>query len=321
MSVTLKIDNFASTNIKEQSTLAERTGVGAASIKLANNDNMVAGDFILIGSLGSETGEITTVQSSLGATLATVNPLKLEHAQNELVTALLGDAIKLYRAADSNGLQPADGDFSHIQTIPIDPDQLSTTVVDAAGGSGYWYKYTYFNSSSTAETAIADSTAARGGGASNYVTLDAIRNEAGFKNNRNISDATIDLFRRQAQDEVNGQLSGQYEIPFPTNPTNGTIQRITMLLAAGFLQVDQYGPRYNTNAQGVNTKVAEARATIERIRTGELRLTNAVGVAQPETDGLGFSGFPNSSTADPQTGDNDFMFKRESIDGYNGREY
>ncbi len=70
--------------------------------------------------------------------------------------------IHFYRAANVDGKVPADDLFSVLATRDIDPDQPSTYMTDSAGGSGFWYRSTYFNASTNEETALTDSEARRG---------------------------------------------------------------------------------------------------------------------------------------------------------------
>lgn len=301
MSTTLKIDNFASINVKERTSLAVDINAAATSLTLVNNNNIVASDYILVGRPGSETGEIRVAASVSGATILVTNAITLHHDAYEDVTALIGNQINIYRAPNTNNLQPADGTFTKLATVNIDPDQLSTTYTDANGGDGYWYKFTYFNQTNLAETSLSDSGAARGGGVGNYATLDDIRSAAGFEKNYNISDSYIDGFRRSAQDQVNGSLAGVYVLPF-TTPINGFINRITIQLAAGQIKLDQFG---KNNEEG-QAMIDWAEAQLKSIRGGDLTLTDSTGAVLPQPGGggtvpgggMGFSGYPNNKTQD-----------------------
>lgn len=308
MSTTLKIDNYTSVNVKERTSLATDIEPAATSLTLVNNQNIAPGDYILVGNPGSETGEIRVAASVSGATIVVSDAITLRHDAYESVVGLIGNQLKIYRALNVDGTQPADSKFEVYGTpVDIDPDQLSTTYTDPTGGPGYWYKSTFFNSTTSAETALADSGAARGGNVGNYATLDEIRDLAGFKNNRNIADSKIQEFRSNAQDQVNGSLSGVYVIPFVA-PINGYINLITKTLAAGFLKLDQFG---QSNEDG-NEMITWAQAQLKAIRGGDLTLTDAAGNPLPQPGGggidgggIGFSGYPNNTDQG-----NGFMFHR-----------
>jgi len=300
MSSTLKIDNFTSINIQERARLAADVEAGATSIVLDNNQDISANDFMLIGNDGSGTAEITSVQTVTDATIATTDPLRLRHDEYEDVLVLFGDKIKIYRADNVNGTQPADAAFATITAlgIPIDSDQKSTVYTDPIGSAEYWYKYTYLNSVTLEETPLSNSLAARGGAVGIYATLDNIRSTAGFENNHNITDPYIDGFRRAAQDQINGTLSGVYSLPFVA-PINGFITQITEALAAGHIKLDQHG-RNSVDGQNL---IDWAESQLAKIRSGDLVLTDITGTILPqpgdsgsgvEGGSMGFSGYPNN---------------------------
>lgn len=312
MSVTLEIDNYPQLNIKESTSLAADLNAAATSLTLKNNESIVAADYLLVGRRGSETAELRTVASATGATIVVTDAITLHHDIYEDVTALFGNKIRIYRAANVNGTAPADASFTLLAPVDIDPDQMSTTYTDPDGTAGYWYKYTYYNSTSTAETDLNQTIAVRGGGIGQYETIDNIRSSAGFENNRNITSHYIDGFRRSAQDQINGQLAGVYSIPF-TAPINSFISQITKSLAAGHIKLDQFG---QTNEEG-NSMIAWAEAQLEKIRSGEFTLTDEAGNTLPKPNGggtlpgtgQGFSGYPNDA-------DQDGGFRFRSTDRY-----
>lgn len=299
MSVILEIDNYPNLNIKETTGLAADLAPATTSLVLTNNENIVEGDFLIVGRRGSETGELRTVDSVTGATIAVTDAITLHHDIYEDVTALMGDVIRIYRAANVNGTAPADGAFTLKDPIEIDVDQASTRYTDDTGSADYWYKYTYYHSVTHVETDLSQTIAVRGGNIGQYATIDDIRSAAGFENNRNITAHYIDGFRRSAQDQINGKLSGVYSLPFLA-PINSFITQITESLAAGHIKLAQFG---RNNAEG-KSMVDWAEAQLDKIRSGELTLTDAAGntLPQPNDSGsgidggrMGFSGLPNDA--------------------------
>lgn len=300
MSVTLKIDNYPQLNIKEMSGLAADVNPGATSITLQNNDRITDDDFLLVGRRGAESSELRVVQSASGATIVVVDALTLHHDMFEDVSALFGNKIKIYRAPNVNGTVPADSSFSSYGSpVDIDTDQMSTTYTDDAGSADYWYKYTYYNSTSTEETDLNQTLAVRGGGVGEYETIDIIRSAAGFENNRNVTDHYIDGFRRSAQDQINGKLTGVYIVPF-ISPINSFISQITKSLAAGHIKLDQFG---QNNEEG-KAMIDWAEEQLEKIRSSAIVLTDEAGNILPKPNGsstgvdgarMGFSGSPNDS--------------------------
>lgn len=307
MAITLSVPNVSDRNIKERSSLVADVAVGATTIILTNNQNIITGDVCLVGS--GETAELVTIASVSGTTATLSAATVLFHNENEPVIGLIGSQIKLYRATNVSGTAPADSNFSAILSpVTIDPDQPMTTITDASGTSDNWYKFTYYNPTTVAETPLSDSVATRGGGIGNYVSIEDIRQEAGFKNNPNISDGLIDLQRQFAQSMINSSLAGIYTIPF-TSPINPLIQLIALKYSAGLLQIDQYGTYTTVDTTNGTSRVTWAEGMIEKLKSGQLTLQDAAGVAVPENNvGVGFSGSPNSGTIS--------TFKFTSVDRY-----
>lgn len=299
MSVTLKLDNYPSLNVKETSKLSVDANPTATSLTLLNNNNIALNDPMLIGSPGSETAEIRMVQSATGATIVVTDALTLAHRAFDPVTTLIGNQLKVYRAANVDGTQPADGSFAVFSgsTVAIDPDQISTTFTDQAGSSAYWYKYTFVNSVTLTETSLADSLAVRGGGYAVYCSVDDIRQQASLTNNKWISDAAVSEKRTIAQAEIDAALVGLYVVPFVA-PINALIANITAMLAAGLLLTDSYGQNTTGTSQNGKQKLTDARALLLRVSTKDLILTNVLGVGTAQDDANTVQSWPNNSTAD-----------------------
>lgn len=307
-------------NIKERSSLIADAIEGATTLSLANTNNVLVDDFVLVGNPGVETGEIRQIATVVNANDVTIDATTLHHREGESVLSLFGDQIRIFRAPNVNGLPPAEDTFTELQTIDIDPDQLQTAFEDATGSDAYWYTFAYRNSVNSTVSSMWPA-AVRGGSTFVYATNDSIRDLAGFKNNQNISEALIDQFRVAAQAKIDGKLSGRYTVPFRT-PINPFIAQIARTMAAGYLQLDQYGSYATSDTNNGDLKVKWAEAQLEAIIAGEIKLTDETGTDTPSSNSsdLGFSGAPNSRTED-QYGNNGFMFQRTMIDGYEGRQY
>jgi hypothetical protein len=302
MSQTLQLSNFDDPNIRETAKLNADVTVNDTALTINFSDNLDAGDFLYLSRLGSESGEVVTVASIIDADSITTSAATKPHSRFEDATVLFGDQIKIYRATNVDGSLPADDTFSFLDTTNIDYDQSTTTYVDDTGGSGYWYKYIYRNSSSGEETLLTDSSAARGGGVGNYCSIQAIREEAGFQNNKYINDSQVNNERQAAQDEINGELAGIYTIPFEV-PINPMITRITKVLAAGFLLSKDYGVVNTFSTNNGTTKTKEARDLLAKIANKEYVLTDATGTdTSIPGSGRSFGGFPDSDGVADTTG-------------------
>ena len=301
MSAKIRINNFSNANIIETTELDADVAIGATSLTLKDNQGFVAADYIMIGRRGSEIGELRVVDTvnanliSLTVTAAT----KLAHNRFDPVTKLFGNKLRIYRASNVDGSVPADGSFSLLTTVDIDPDQTFTDYTDAAGGSDYWYKSTFYNSTTTAETPIADAQSARGGGYGNYASIEEIRDKAGMQHNRWITDAKIDEKRRAAQSVIDATLTGMYSTPFSA-PINPLINEITQLLAAGYLLTSE-ATNASTRAEGqaLIDQATNAQGTgwLDKLNKKELKLTGLTGDTETVSDAGGYTAWPNGDTA------------------------
>lgn len=316
MSQTLNILNFPDKNIVGQTQLTSSVPSGSMSLQVVNATDFNT-KYVLIGTSGSNISEIqpnadATSGTTINLSLATV----LQYNQFDPVYALFGNQLKIYRATNVDGTQPADTAFTLLATINIDPTTDKTTYTDATGGGNYWYKVTYYNSNSHNETDIGSSRAVRGNFTTNYVSLDEIRREAGFRFAPYITDNQIDEMRQAAQDEINGALDDFYVTPFQP-PINDFVRRITKRLAAGYLRLAQYSQISDSKINGQDM-VDGAQADLELLITKQRVVVNKQGQALDRAGGAGEAeGWPNSSTdtADPNSGGAPRVFRMSDIQG------
>jgi hypothetical protein len=262
MSTTLLIESFAQSNL-----VGERTSLAAAydpvadgnTLKLVSTAGYSAGQRMYVGLLGRDGCEkaiVDVINSPTEILLAT--PLGLSHSQSEPVASVLGDVIRVWRAADINGTPPDPSTASLLGTRDIDADQMSTYFTDAEGSSAWWYWISYYNTTTLAETGLGASVAVRGDDFGHYTSINAIRSEARLERAYNLSDGAIDQERRAAETEVNGTLSSGYTVPFQ-KPVPPAIQTITTQLAAALLLASVYGgqtDRYDKQLKDVRARLS-----------------------------------------------------------------
>lgn len=296
MSQSLQISNFDQINIKEKTTLNADTIIGATSVALAYSNNILANDYMYVGRRGSESGEVSTVTSVTDAITVVIAALTKPHNRFDDVTTLFGNKIQVYRAVNVDGTAPLDAAFATLGSpIDIDFDQVQTYFTDAAGGSGYWYKYTYRNSFTATETALADCPAVRGGVVGQYCSIESIRKEAGFQNNRNITDADIDQKRQAAQGHINSELGGIYVVPF-TSPIHPFVAELTRIYAAGMLLTKDYGTvkAFSTNEGKAKMDWVDGQLKLLKDKTAVLR--DVLGNDTSVPNAGGFTMYPDAST-------------------------
>ncbi|MGW6120441.1 hypothetical protein ACWFRF_15470 [Nocardia sp. NPDC055165] len=286
MATTLQADSFNDINIVERSSLAEAAETGDNSLLLVSTQGIEVGRIIYLGTLSREGCERAVVSSvnADGVTLGLTANLKLDHAVNADVTAVLGDLIHFWRAANVDGSVPADGDFTVIATRSIDPDQTSSFYRDADGSSSYWYRYTYYNATSSDETLLQNSEPVRGDDYGHYASLSEIRSKAGLAEAVNLKDSDIDLHRRAAEREVNGALAASYSVPF--SPVPGEVNTLTVELAASMLLVAAFGAIYEH-------RLKSARDAIKAYADRAATITDDEGNSLVESGA--FSGYPDAN--------------------------
>ncbi|NDZ93343.1 DUF1320 domain-containing protein [Streptomyces sp. SID6673] len=244
MSTTLRIESFKPENIRERTELLEPAAADDSVVKVLSTADLAMGDILYIGSQGREGCEkavVASVGDSTTLTLATA--LQHAHIAYDEVVRVLGDSIRIYRAPNVDDTIPADGSFVSLATRSIDPEQLSTYYRDSNGTSDHWYKFTYTNLDTGAETDLSDSTAVRGQDFGNYCSLREIREEAGFLDATNLRDTMVEQCRSNAQNEINAALRNVYGKKVPFNPVPGAIKTLTIQLAAAYLLQTAYPGR------------------------------------------------------------------------------
>lgn len=276
MSTTLRIDSFADINIVERGVLAGDVEVDATTLELVSTDGFVAGQTIYVGTLSSEGIEKAVVGEVVNQTeLTTVSGLKMAHTRSDAVTAVVGDRIKIYRAANVDGTAPAADAFTLLTTRTIDADQPSTYYRDAEGSSAYWYAFSYYNATTEDETDRSEPV--RGDDFEHYASLSDIRKAAGFQNSTNLADSYIDEARRQAQSEINSALSNRYTVPF--TPVPEIIRTLTVQLAAALLKL-RFG------YYGNDKELKALRAQLEGLATGDGSITGEDGTDLSTDEGV-----------------------------------
>lgn len=275
MAEILKLNNFDSINILETTQLSASVLSGQKIANVVNSQGIDINNFYVLGELGSELSELAKLNTKTGNALTALVNYTNSHLDGNSVTKLFGEKIKLYRALNINGSIPLDSDFSLLATIDIDVDQYSTIYTDTLGGINYWYKKTYFNSVTSEETDLSSSIAIRGGDNSYYCTIDEVRIEAGLTRNKYITDEDIYTKLVSAESEVNMSLTaGGYHLPLTTVPP--VIKNATLLIAAGYLLLKNYGPESTGTNKDANLKLTEGRKLLTKIE-------NAGGIVNGET--------------------------------------
>jgi hypothetical protein len=319
MSQILHLANYPERNLSERTFVTVDSVANASSVTVDSSQGYAINDYIYVGDVDGEKSDLVKITGISGNVISSTDTFKFAHTAGQIVYKLNGNQIKIYRAPNVDGNVPDDTNFASIATIDIDPDQMQTDYTDATGGSSYWYKSTFYNSTNTNETALSDSSAIRGGGGTaeypEYCSNEDVRNEAGLQNNTHITDDRIDEKRTAAQAFIDASLNGKYIVPF-TAPINPLIAEITRKLAAGYLLTDDYGPVQTLDTRQGQQKIdyvtnKDGTGVLDKLVAKDLTLTSVIGNDESVVDSGVFSAWPDETTAsaDIENHGGDYMFR------------
>jgi hypothetical protein len=307
---TFNVPDFLSNNIITVLDLAADANAGQNQATFINVEGIASNDWIVF-SPNTEKAEIVQVQSISGQTITFTGNLVLNHKNHETVKKLFGNQIQVWRGPNVDGTIPNDSTFVVLGSpITIQPDQPYTQVTDAAASSDWWYKFTYHNPTSGADTDLSEAEAVRGGGYGDLCSIQDIIDESGL-NDVHTDPSLLAGYRAESQSEVNGGLaSAGYLIPLQTATgalfTPANVTGITKRLAAGFALSRNYGTVKPGNAKNGLEKRDEARQAIAMIQLNDVLLLDSTGQQLAKTQLV--SGYPDDSTTqDPATDDSDIM--------------
>jgi phage gp36-like protein len=262
------------------------------TLTLANNDHFAQNEYIVIGEEGSEVAELCQINAAVsGATDVRVAALKFDHKAGTPVTKYRYNQRKFY------GATSAIGTYTELTTdgspVTIQVDDPMGSRLEYTGIEGYLYfKSTYFNSQTNEETDIAQSDAVLADESVRYCSLYAIRKQAHLTKNTLYPEHRIELKRKQAEAEIKSAIFARYLLPLSEIPQ--TIAQICELLAAGYLEYEEFGAEGNGGK-----KLGEARAILKRITDGKMVLLGSDNLELARVTKTGrLDGYPNDTGTD-----------------------
>lgn len=141
--------------------ISSAVSAGSTTLKIDNTEGFTANDYVIIGEEGTETAElikISTVTSPNTLTLASA--LTFAHSVDEPVRMTTVNKIKFYGDTDST-IEAAN--LLATVDIAVDSPRKETLYFHTSGDDTYYYKYTYYNSTTGDETSLDDSITVSGG--------------------------------------------------------------------------------------------------------------------------------------------------------------
>lgn len=193
----------------EKSYLSNPYSAGTTSIKVKNNNRFAVNDRIMIGEMGNEATEIVTVSAvnADGNTL-TVGATVFAHSADDPVYKMIFDQVKYYRSTTTSG-----GSYTNISTQDMDVDNadLQTRYDDTTGTSAYFYKFTFYHSVSTVESAYSDVIGGSGWRREQvgYI-IDEILQEISDQNEINVTRSEVIGYFNDVNDDLQVNVSKPY---------------------------------------------------------------------------------------------------------------
>lgn len=256
--------------IKRQRTYITQDVAAGSNVVLTvpNSSGFSVNDYIVVGSEGSEGAELVKI-TALTDTSLTVDVLAIAHKADEPVLQYRYNKRKFYGAETATGTYTElTGDGSPKTILVTDPQG---TQFEYTGATYTYFKATYYNSTTTEETALGDSYAYQADESLRYCSIYSIRKQAGLVINPYITDGMVETYRKRAESEIKSTIMTRYTLPLQksdgTYEVPAIIENCAVLLAAGYMDYQEFGK----DGEGVKW-LGEARGILKSIKTGTMRL-------------------------------------------------
>lgn len=265
----------------EELILGEKTYLSAdeaasqTTLSVENSLGFSANDYIVLDVLGNDIAEllqISTCTSSGQNAITIKTATKFAHDSGAPIRRLKYNQRKFYRSADAITYTELTSEGSPV-TIHVD-DPEGTRLEDSTGTSAYYYKVTYYNSTTLIETLLADSIAEKGNDTSHYTSIYKIKKEAGFADNSYISSEEVSKYRDWAEGKAESAVATIYSLPFSSTPA--IFPQIVTLLAAGSLLLEEYGVENDVDTtKNGQKKIDFAEKMLQDIADGKMLLLDS----------------------------------------------
>jgi len=257
----------------EQTSFDSEKAAGQTELTVKNSQGFSIDDYIILGTIGSETAEVRKISSTTATTITISVATSFLHEKNDPIQLLRFNQRKFYRSTTEDGTYTEL--ISEGSPVDIEVDKPEgTEFEDSTGTSTSFYKVTYYNSTSSLESAIADSIASKASDSNHYTSIYKIKDEAGFKDNSYIGSDVIDRYRTEAESIAESTIAIVYQVPLASTPR--IFQHIVTLLSAGFLLSKEYGLTDDTDVSKTGQrKIERAEELLKKITDGEILLLSA----------------------------------------------
>lgn len=288
----------------EKTKLTAAAAAGQKAMTVANSGGFAKDNYVRVGwDFEDETEMVKLDTMTTVLALTSTTNLSFSHKRNEPVVKMKFNQRKLYGSATKTGTYTLVG-----SAVDIEVDNPEGTYLTDTGTTYSYYKVTYYNSTSTAETALADATIYEPENVEGsevavtnlgkYCTIADIRNQSGFTNVDVITDTQIDYKRLRASSMVDSYIATVYSLPLAEIPE--IIKHVTSILASGFLLIDEYGSSSRDTDKDGYKKIEEAKSILKQIANKEIKLIGSTGT-ELASDTAGTVGFYPDDTTEPAT--------------------
>ncbi|MCA9392422.1 hypothetical protein KC614_04470 [candidate division WWE3 bacterium] len=198
-----------------KTSLKQDYASGSSTINLLNTSDFSANDFIVMGKIGSEGAEIRQI-TSVGDidTVTLTAATQFDHYKDLPVQEIPYDQVKIYTATSETGT------YSLLATVSIAIDQDVTEYDHSAGTSSTWYKFTYYNSDSTAASGYSAAVAGTGYTQDSLASMqEEVLEELGDRGSRYITKNQLRRYARRAVTKIARRVSMLHGPYLQTNTT------------------------------------------------------------------------------------------------------
>lgn len=146
----IRIQNPALTE-QPKTYLRSPAASGDASLEVLDTNPFAAADKILLGLIGDNKTELTTIAAVTDKDTLSVSAVQFDHPADTLVIKTPYNQIRIYRSTTGQS-----GSYSLLATVDIEWSQMQTLYTDPAESDSYYYKVAFLNSTSGVESALSD---------------------------------------------------------------------------------------------------------------------------------------------------------------------
>lgn len=291
---------FPDISQNEKTFLSADEAAAQTTLSVISGRNFSANEYVLVGNLGEEKAEIRKVSSQTDTTLVT-DALLFAHSRGTKIQFIPYNQIVISRSTN------AGVDYTPLDAIDIRPDSSETYIQRTTDASTDYYKYRFYNSTSTLYSAYSDPVIATGfadnsvwsikkralsqlGEKIGDVISDEFLNEALWEGRRELDqDEGIGKwsFRIKRNANVGSIIPGTYQLTLPTDlrrpNTNENILSIRIGQDGQPLDYQDI-VRFNKNYYGIyhttlNGAVADTDTSIVLTDSGDFDESGTIKVA------------------------------------------